>query len=49
MLQGNRWQADWPAALPITGAFATPLFWRGETGWIPRPDTAPHDLCEYHP
>ena len=49
MLQGNRWQADWPAAMPITGAFATPLFRRGETGWIPRPDTAPHDLCEYHP
>ena len=47
MIQGNRWQAEWPSDLPITGAFASPLFRRGETGWIAQPGTAPHALCEH--
>jgi adenine/guanine phosphoribosyltransferase-like PRPP-binding protein len=49
MIQGDRWRADWPASVPVTGAFATPLFRRGETGWITQPETAPHELCEHHP
>jgi predicted phosphoribosyltransferase len=45
MTQGNRWQVVWDASIPVVGAFATPLFRRGENGWIARPETAPHDLC----
>jgi hypoxanthine phosphoribosyltransferase len=48
MLQGNGWQADWAAAIPVSGAFATPLFARAAGGWIARPDTAPHEFCEVH-
>jgi hypothetical protein len=49
MIQGNRWRADWPESVPVTAAFATPLFRRGQTGWIARPETAPHEFCEHHP
>jgi len=49
MIQGNGWQAEWDASLPVTGAFASPLFRRGEAGWIARPETAPHELCEATP
>jgi adenine/guanine phosphoribosyltransferase-like PRPP-binding protein len=45
MIQGDRWRADWPAATPLGGAFATPLFRRGDGGWIALPETALHDLC----
>ena len=45
MIQGDRWQAEWDAALPICGAFATPLFRRGGAGWVARPETAPESLC----
>jgi adenine/guanine phosphoribosyltransferase-like PRPP-binding protein len=45
MIQGNRWRHDWPA-VPLTGAFATPLFQRGRAGWLAQPETAPHGLCE---
>jgi adenine/guanine phosphoribosyltransferase-like PRPP-binding protein len=33
MIQGDRWRADWPDALPVVGAFATPLFDRTAEGW----------------
>lgn len=46
MLQGDRWRAEWDASLPVTAAFATPLFRRGASGWVARPETAPHSLCE---
>ena len=46
MLQGDRWQAAWDAFIPVTGAFATPLFSRGNIGWIARADSAPHHLCK---
>ncbi|MBS0561014.1 MAG: phosphoribosyltransferase [Proteobacteria bacterium] len=36
MIQGNRWQADWPGTIPVAAAFATPLFERTEGGWTPR-------------
>jgi adenine/guanine phosphoribosyltransferase-like PRPP-binding protein len=48
MIQGDRWLADWPASVPVTSAFATPLFRRGDIGWIARPETAPHEFCEHH-
>jgi len=35
MVQGDRWQADWPAALPVAAAFATPLLVRRQGGWEP--------------
>jgi adenine/guanine phosphoribosyltransferase-like PRPP-binding protein len=47
MLQGDRWREDWDSSVPVTGAFATPLFRRGDDGWIARPETAPHELCEH--
>jgi adenine/guanine phosphoribosyltransferase-like PRPP-binding protein len=40
MIQGNRWALDWPAALPVVGAFATPLFARAPGGWKPLPATS---------
>jgi adenine/guanine phosphoribosyltransferase-like PRPP-binding protein len=49
MIQGDRWQADWDASVPVSGAFATPLFRRGEGGWIVRPETALHRLCDIKP
>ncbi len=39
MIQGNRWTADWPAGLPLVGAFATPLFARIGGGWTAMPET----------
>ncbi len=33
MLQGERWRAEWPAAVPVLAAFATPLFARKADGW----------------
>ncbi len=33
MIQGDRWQADWPDYPPVVGAFATPLFDRADGGW----------------
>jgi adenine/guanine phosphoribosyltransferase-like PRPP-binding protein len=47
MLQGNGWQAGWDFAVPVAGAFATPLFSRGTDGWIAWPETAPHEFCEH--
>jgi adenine/guanine phosphoribosyltransferase-like PRPP-binding protein len=40
MIQGDRWMADWPGALPVVGAFATPLFDRTAAGWRARAPTA---------
>lgn len=45
MAQGDRWRAGWPADIPVRAAFATPLFARSASGWVPRPETAPLDLC----
>ncbi|MBR0680573.1 phosphoribosyltransferase [Roseomonas eburnea] len=45
MTQGDRWRAAWPADVPLRAAFATPLFARVPGGWMPRPETAPLDLC----
>ncbi len=39
MIQGDRWQADWPDGLPVAAAFATPLFDRTAAGWRVRPGT----------
>jgi adenine/guanine phosphoribosyltransferase-like PRPP-binding protein len=39
MTQGNRWQADWPADIPVLAAFATPLFGRTNAGWAALPGT----------
>lgn len=36
MVQGDRWQAGWPA-LPVAAAFTTPLLRRAEGGWAPDP------------
>ena len=47
MIQGDRWHADWDAAIPVSGAFATPVFRRGPDGWIAREGTALHGLCEH--
>jgi adenine/guanine phosphoribosyltransferase-like PRPP-binding protein len=49
MLQGDRWRAGWDAAVPISAAFATPLFRRGGTGWVARPETAPQEFCGVPP
>jgi adenine/guanine phosphoribosyltransferase-like PRPP-binding protein len=46
MIQGDRWRERWDNAIPLHGAFATPLFQRGADGWLARPETAPHGLCE---
>ncbi|MDP3414806.1 phosphoribosyltransferase [Falsiroseomonas sp.] len=45
MVQGDRWQAAWPAAIPVRAAFATPIFRPSPAGWVPEAGTAPHDLC----
>jgi adenine/guanine phosphoribosyltransferase-like PRPP-binding protein len=45
MIQGDRWREGWNPALPLCGAFATPLFERRPGGWRAVPDTAAHDLC----
>ncbi|HWL83336.1 MAG TPA: phosphoribosyltransferase [Roseomonas sp.] len=39
MAQGDRWREAWPAEIPVAAAFATPLFRRGEEGWVPDPAT----------
>lgn len=49
MAQGDRWQGDWPDAVPVRAAFATPVFARTTDGWVPRAGTAPHDLCPLMP
>jgi adenine/guanine phosphoribosyltransferase-like PRPP-binding protein len=33
MIQTDRWQAAWDASVPVSGAFATPLFVRSPDGW----------------
>ncbi|WP_439595754.1 phosphoribosyltransferase [Falsiroseomonas sp.] len=45
MIQGHRWQAEWPAAIPVRGAFATPIFRPSPAGWLPEEGTAPHKMC----
>jgi adenine/guanine phosphoribosyltransferase-like PRPP-binding protein len=47
MLQGDQWRAAWDDAIPVSGAFATPLFRRGGDGWVARPETALHHLCRH--
>lgn len=44
MAQGDRWRPDWPEAIPVAAAFATPLFRRAVAGWVPDPATLPRDL-----
>ena len=48
MAQGDRWRAGWPSDIPVRAAFATPIFTRAPGGWLPRPDSAPTDLCRRH-
>jgi len=43
MVQGDRWQAEWPA-LPVAAAFTTPLLRRVEGGWAPDPAHAPRGV-----
>lgn len=49
MAQGDRWQADWPATIPVRAAFATPIFRPSSAGWVPEDGTAPHHLCPQRP
>jgi adenine/guanine phosphoribosyltransferase-like PRPP-binding protein len=44
MVQGDRWQADWPAALPVVAAFATPLLARRPGGWGPAAGRVPRGV-----
>lgn len=41
MAQGNRWCTEWPAAVPLLRAFATPLFHPTQAGWVAMPETLP--------
>lgn len=45
MIQGDRWRAAWDAAIPVVGAFATPLLRRTPDGWMAREETRPIGLC----
>jgi adenine/guanine phosphoribosyltransferase-like PRPP-binding protein len=45
MAQGNRWQAGWPADIPVIAAFATPLFARTNAGWSVLPETRAAACC----
>ena len=45
MIQTDRWRARWDGAIPVVGAFATPLFARTQQGWIALPGTAPDEIC----
>ena len=38
MIQTDRWRAGWDEAIPVAGAFATPLFVRTAAGWVAEPD-----------
>jgi adenine/guanine phosphoribosyltransferase-like PRPP-binding protein len=49
MAQGDRWRGDWPAAIPVRAAFATPIFHRAGTGWSPVAGTSPLDCCPLFP
>ena len=49
MIQGDRWRAIWDPAVPLVGAFATPLFRRAGGGWAPMHGTAPDALCATPP
>jgi adenine/guanine phosphoribosyltransferase-like PRPP-binding protein len=57
MAQGDRWRVPpeaggtgpWPAEVPVRAAFATPILERAGEGWLPRPGSAPHDLCPLMP
>jgi adenine/guanine phosphoribosyltransferase-like PRPP-binding protein len=45
MAQGDRWNADWPASVPLRAVFATPILARAPEGWVPIPGSAPHEAC----
>ena len=47
MAQGDRWQAAWPATIPVRAAFATPIFRPSPAGWLAEEGTAPHHLCPH--
>ncbi len=49
MAQGDRWQAGWPAGLPLRAVFATPRFAPAEGGWAPIPGTAALAACPLMP
>ena len=36
MIQSRRWEATWPAGVPVVSAFETPIFDRAPDGWAPR-------------
>ncbi|MCS6931462.1 MAG: phosphoribosyltransferase [Acetobacteraceae bacterium] len=44
MVQGDRWQAEWPDGLPVAAAFATPILIRAEGGWMPDPARMPRGV-----
>jgi adenine/guanine phosphoribosyltransferase-like PRPP-binding protein len=41
MAQGDRWVPSWPADVPVSAGFATPLLRRGAGGWVPDAATVP--------
>jgi adenine/guanine phosphoribosyltransferase-like PRPP-binding protein len=45
MVQGNRWRSIWDAAVPVIGAFSTPLFHPAHDGWTETPGTRMTDHC----
>jgi len=45
MAQGDRWRAEWPDAVPLRAAFATPIFRPSPEGWLAEPGSAPMNLC----
>lgn len=45
MVQGERWTRHWDAAVPVIGAFATPLFHRADDGWVETKGTNRTDCC----
>jgi adenine/guanine phosphoribosyltransferase-like PRPP-binding protein len=47
MAQGDRWCATWPADIMVRAAFATPIFTRVPSGWLPRAGSAPSDTLTW--
>jgi orotate phosphoribosyltransferase len=45
MAQADRWRADWPDGTPVFAAFASPLFDRIGSGWMPRTGSMALDCC----
>jgi adenine/guanine phosphoribosyltransferase-like PRPP-binding protein len=49
MAQGDRWRHHWPGDIPVRAVFATPVFSRNASGWVPMAGSAPHDICPLIP